>query len=194
MKEYIAFAGELRLASGPLHTIAIKTKQWLDTHPESTVLVFDSEDSNLIELDLRGSVEEVVARLPPMTQSDAGNPERANSHRRSAGRPKLGVTAREVTLLPRHWDWLKAQPGGASTTLRKLVEKAIHDNPESERIRKSKENCYRFIQAIAGNEPGFEEATRALFAGREPDFIEHTGGWPVDISHHALVLAKPAFR
>ncbi|MFY0534142.1 DUF2239 family protein [Nannocystis pusilla] len=33
--------------------------------------------------------------------------------RTGPGRPKLGVVSREVSLLPRHWEWLERQPSGS---------------------------------------------------------------------------------
>ena len=83
---------------------------------------------------------------------------------RGRGRPKLGVVAREVTLLPRHWDWLNSQSGGASVALRKLVEAARLAGDDKDRTRHAQEAAYRFMTALAGNLPGYEEATRALYA------------------------------
>ena len=111
---------------------------------------------------------------------------------RGPGRPKLGVVAREVTLLPRHWDWLNAQPGGASVALRKLVEEARRANEGKDRVRQSQEAAYRFMSVMAGNRPGFEEATRALFAGRAGRFDQLIEPWPEDVRHYARKLAAPA--
>jgi hypothetical protein len=112
---------------------------------------------------------------------------------RGPGRPKLGVVAREVTLLPRHWEWLGRQPGGASVALRKLVEDARRANGGKDRIREAREAAYRFMSAMAGNEPGFEEATRALFAGARGAFEANVAGWPHDVKAHARRLAEPSF-
>jgi hypothetical protein len=112
---------------------------------------------------------------------------------RGAGRPKLGVVAREVTLLPRHWEWLNRQPGGASVTLRKLVEEARRSGADRDRVRNAQEVTYRFLLAIAGNLPGYEEAMRALFASRRERFEELLAAWPPDIREHALHLAAEAF-
>ena len=109
------------------------------------------------------------------------------------GRPKLGMVAHEVTLLPRHWDWLNDQPGGASVTLRKLVEEARHAGEGKDRIRRSRESAYRFISAMAGNLPNFEEATRALFAGNATGFEEYVSGWPVGVRDLAWKLAAESW-
>ena len=112
---------------------------------------------------------------------------------RGPGRPRLGVVAREVTLLPRHWEWLNGQPGGASVALRRLVEDARRLRAGADRKRRSQEVAYRFISAMAGDRPGFEEATRALFASDRTRFTAHTSAWPVDVRRHARALADRAF-
>ena len=89
---------------------------------------------------------------------------------RGPGRPKLGVVAREITLLPRHWDWLAQQKGGASVAIRKLVDEARRVNEDGDRIRLAQEAAYRFMSAMAGNRPHYEEAIRALFAADSASF------------------------
>ena len=113
---------------------------------------------------------------------------------RRPGRPKLGVVAREVTLLPRHWEWLNSQPGGASVALRKLVEEARRANSGKDRLRRAQEAAYRFMSTMAGNEPGFEEAARALFAGRQEPFEALVRGWPKDVREHAKKLAAGVWQ
>ncbi|HTM70342.1 MAG TPA: DUF2239 family protein, partial [Luteimonas sp.] len=113
---------------------------------------------------------------------------------RGRGRPKLGVVAREVTLLPRHWTWLNAQPGGASVALRKLVEAARRGNGDGDRRRAGQEAVYRFMHAIAGDQPGFEAAARALFAGDLGKLEDAIADWPHDIREHATMLAARALR
>src|SRR5579863_6549713 len=108
---------------------------------------------------------------------------------RGRGRPKLGVVAREVTLLPRHWDWLASQPGGASVALRKLVEEARRANGDRDRHRAARDAAYHFMSAMAGNFNGFEEASRALFADDRGRFGELIAAWPDDIRDHIVALA-----
>jgi hypothetical protein len=115
------------------------------------------------------------------------------SGKRGPGRPKLGVVGHEVTLLPRHWDWLNSQPGGASVSLRKLVDRARKANQGTDRIRRAQEAVYRFMVAVGGNLAGFEEAARALFAGDSDRFNECIAGWPVDVRDYSLQLAAGAF-
>jgi aminoglycoside phosphotransferase (APT) family kinase protein len=182
----IAFKGVNRIALGDLATVVAQAKALLDVDPTASVLIFDDRTSALIEVDFRGSRDEVLTRLsaPEMDgQQDA--PRR--------GRPRLGVTAREVTLLPRHWDWLGRQPGGASATLRKLVEQARREDTAGERVREARDALYRFATAMAGDAPGYEEALRALFAGEAERFAGATAAWPDDVREHAWKLAALAF-
>ena len=107
---------------------------------------------------------------------------------RGRGRPKLGVVAREVTLLPRHWEWLASQSGGASVVLRKLVEQARRSDTGNTRQRH--ERAYHFMSALAGNLPGFEEAIRALFANDLARLQQRMADWPTDVRRHVLYLAS----
>src|SRR5690606_33996876 len=114
-RPHTAFLGNARLASGAAWEVAIAARRALDRDQAAAVLIFEDWTGRQVDFDLRGADEEIAARLKPAEEPQPP---------RSPGRPKLGVVAREVTLLPRHWDWLGRQPGGASTTLRKLVEAA----------------------------------------------------------------------
>jgi uncharacterized protein len=188
-----AFEGTRRIAFGELKQVALKAKQVVDRGERAPVLIFDDLSGEVIEVDFRGTSEDVLKRLPEPAPSGASAQPEADCPRRP-GRPKLGVVAREVTLLPRHWDWLNSQPGGASVALRKLVEEARRANATRDRVRKAQEAAYRFMSAMAGDEPGFEEAARALFAGKQGRFDEQIEAWPVDIRDHAKKLAANALR
>jgi uncharacterized protein len=179
----VAFAGHTCVASGSLSDVVRQVKSRLDAGPATTVLILDACTSEPVEVDLRGTTEEVAARL------EATRPEPG----RTPGRPRLGVVAREVTLLPRHWEWLSEQPGGASVTLRRLVEEARRSTADQARVRRAQEACYRFMNTVAGNEPGFEEALRALYAGDQPRFAALTEAWPPDVRDHARRLAAGTF-
>jgi hypothetical protein len=190
-RTYTAFSGTRRIAHGSLSDVAVRSKRLLDRVEAPQLLIFDDGTGAVVEIDLRGTVAEVTERalrLGPAS-SVADRP----AAPRGPGRPRLGVVAREVTLLPRHWEWLSRQPGGASVALRKLVEEARRGTGGEERVREAREATYRFISAMAGNEPGFEEATRALFAGRRADFEAHGASWPADVREHAARLAAPSF-
>ncbi len=184
-----AFHGTSCIASGELPAVALAAKAVVDEGPTSTVLVFDDLTGEFVDLDFRGTPAEVARRVE-------GRLEGANKEAeapRGPGRPKLGVVAREVTLLPRHWEWLATQPGGASITLRRLVEHARRSSTGKDRVRRSQTAAYRFMSAMAGDEPGFEEATRALFAGNMDRFDALVDAWPPDVRDHARRLATGAF-
>lgn len=185
--QYIAFEGATCLAYGALRDVALAVKAAVDRGVEREVLVFDSVTSNPVEIDTRGTEDDVLARLPIEPKEATPAPARGR------GRPKLGVVAREVTLLPRHWDWLKAQPGGASVTLRKLVEQARRGNDRG-KLKSAQESAYRFMSAVAGDLTDFEDATRALFAGDKPRFAALVTPWPQDVRDHANRLADAVFE
>lgn len=190
-----AFEGTRRIASGAPAEVAVAIRQVIGRGEQAPVLVFDDMTSQPIEFDLRGTADEVLARLQrqqneaeeaPAESAEDGTP-------RGRGRPKLGVVAREVTLLPRHWDWLNNQPGGASVALRKLVEAARLASDDKDRTRRAQEAAYRFMTALAGNLPDYEEATRALYAVDAIGFAASIAQWPADVREHAAKLAARAF-
>lgn len=186
-----AFAGHRRVASGPLPDVALACKEILDAGANAPLLVFDDRSGRQLEIDFRGTPKQVLARLRTPTASPAA-PAAAQTVR-GPGRPKLGVVAREVTLLPRHWDWLGEQPGGASATLRRLVEDARRGNGPRERARCSAEALERFMLAVAGDLPGYEEATRCFYRADRAGFDARTTKWPKDVRAHARRLAAMAW-
>lgn len=190
---WIAFAKNRRIARGAPRAVAAKVKQATDARQDAEILVFDANSSALVEIDLRGSLAAVLKRIPtPPSDAAPSNDEAAAEPTRGVGRPKLGVMAREVTLLPRHWEWLASQPGGASVALRKLVEYGMRANREADRLRVAQESAYRFMQTMAGNNPGFEDATRALFAGHRAHVQQAIAQWPRDVRDHAAELCAAA--
>jgi uncharacterized protein len=191
---YIAFEGDRRIASGDLRAVARAAKQTLDRRNDAAILVFEDRSSGPIELDFRGSIADVLARLPEIAGAPAAADDAAPPAPRGPGRPKLGVVAREITLLPRHWDWLARQAGGASVAIRKLVEEARRTGEHKDRVREGQEAAYRFMSAIAGNKPHYEDAIRALFANDQGRFEKLIAEWPVDVRDHASRLAERAFR
>lgn len=170
--------------AGTMAEVASRVQEFLDGGGPEPVLVFDDETGEQVEVDPRGTVG---------ARSDGAADRGPVEAPRGPGRPRLGVVAREVTLLPRHWEWLGGQPGGASVALRKLVEEARRHNEASDRARRAREAAYRFLTAVGGNLPGYEEALRALFASDRPRLEREMRGWPVDVRDHALKLAGPAF-
>jgi uncharacterized protein len=182
-----AFAGFKCIASGPPEQVALAAKAALDANSAHPLLVFDDLSGTLVDFDLRGTPQEILARLA------TASPDPPSALTRGPGRPKLGVVAREVTLLPRHWDWLGAQPGGASVALRKLVDAARLTHAGADRRRLAQQSADRFMAALAGNEPGYEEAARALYAGDPARFAQSMVAWPADVRDHAMRLAAAAF-
>lgn len=182
MTSYVLFEGERRLAVGPKLEVAVAAQARLAQAPEASLLIFDP-DGRQVDFDLRGGPWDIALRL--------GEGESAP---RGRGRPKLGVTAREVTLLPRHWEWLAAQPGGASVALRKLVEAARRESEGPDRRRAARDAAYRFASAMAGDRPGFEAMSRALFAGDAAGFAARIADWPTDVRDHLRTLASEAFE
>lgn len=174
---FSAFEGGRRIAAGALREVAVAVKR-----TGGNALVFDDATGRLVELDLHGSEAEVLARLRAQQEEPPPAP-------RGRGRPKLGVVAREVTLLPRHWEWLAAQPGGASVALRRLVEQARRDNAGPDAEREATEAAYRVMSALAGDLPGFEAAARALFAGDEAGMRSAVSAWPPDLSAYVTGIA-----
>ncbi len=188
---YIAFAGHRRIASGALPDVAVAAKQAADGPERPPVAVFEETTARSVDLDLHGTVEEVRSKA----EARAAAPHPADAPpRRGPGRPRLGVVPREVTLLPRHWEWLAAQPGGASASLRRLVDDARRSGAGRERARLSQEAVYRFMYAMAGDLPGYEEASRALYRKSWALLAELVDGWPEDVRDHTLALADTARR
>src|SRR5450432_1615997 len=168
-----AFDGTRQLKAGPLHVVALAAKRALARKAAGPVLVFDDLTGKIVEIDPRGGDREVLERL-----AAGAPPEPLSATPRGPGRPKLGVVAREVTLLPRHWEWLVQRPGGASVALRRLVDEARRANKDKDRIRQAQEAAYRFIAAMGENKPHYEEVARALFAGDAARFTTWTASWP----------------
>lgn len=180
-----AFLDHQRVAAGPYSDVA-QALATLDLSAGS-LLVFDDATGSQVDYPWpEGYVWPQPAEV--ISESDA-----APTGQPSVGRPKLGVVAREVTLLPRHWEWLAQQRGGASAALRRLVDEARRNTTELDKQRRSKESSYRFMTAIAGALPGYEEAVRALFAHDPAIFAERIAQWPQDIQAHLAWMARDAF-
>ena len=193
-----AFEGSRCIASGPLCDVARAAKTVIDLAAQNAsplpVLIFNDATSETIEVDWRGSVDDFAARLAllPLAEklpdeSDQPAPQLPDTLR-GPGRPRIGVVAREITLLPRHWEWLAGQSGGASVALRKLVEVARRDSEGHDRMRQARNVAYKFMSTMAGHEAGFEEASRALFAGDQAGLALLIAAWPNDVQTHLKKL------
>jgi hypothetical protein len=179
-KSCTAFSTHTRIASGPLAEVALAAKAMIDRDDQASILIFDDATSHAIEVDFRGTPKDVAGRLSSrFTDSEAP---------RRAGRPKLGVVGREITLLPRHWDWLAQQPGGASVVIRRLIDSERKASGFKDLARQAQETTFRFMNTVAGNFPNYEEVTRALFADDRATFTRLTEQWPSDVRDHARWL------
>jgi hypothetical protein len=184
IQSFTAFVGQRQLITGSLAEVALAVKRAGQT---AAIIIFSDTTGRSLDLDLRGSDEEIIARLPRTALAPA--PETQAAEPRGRGRPKLGVVAREVTLLPRHWEWLNAQSGGASVALRKLVDEARRANGDRDRQRAVRDAAYHFMSTMGGNLANFEEASRALFADDRRRFAGLIADWPMDIRNHIVKLA-----
>jgi len=185
IQSFTAFEGQRRLITGTLAEVALAVKR--AGRAAGPIVIFNDATGRSLDLDMRGSDEEILARLP--SPPAAAAPEIQAAEPRGRGRPKLGVVAREVTLLPRHWDWLNAQPGGASVALRKLVDEARRVSGDRDRLRAARDAAYHFMSVMAGNLAHFEEASRALFADDRRRFTGLIAEWPPDIRDHIVKLS-----
>lgn len=179
---YLVFDGDQCLVSGLLPEVLTALKTRFNEGSAGALLVFDAETGKQRDFDLAGSLDDVLARVEPAPLPKPG-----------PGRPKLGVVAREISLLPRHWEWLEGQPSGASAAIRRLVDEARNRDPQKEQARIAREATGRFLTAVAGNRAGFEEALRALYAGNCEGFEARIAEWPPDIRAHASRMAEPAW-
>ena len=177
--EYTAFAGTRQIASGNRLYVLTSVKQYLDSNAER-VLIFEDDSGRQVDFNFSGSLDDVLER------------ERASSTRNRPGRPKLGVVGREVSLLPRHWEWLEEQPNGISAAIRRLVDEARKREPGAQRARRLRDSISRFLWAMAGDFPNFEETARALHAGDDARVAALTRDWPADVRAHVLRMVERA--
>lgn len=194
---YTVFVGQRRLAAGDALAVAPALRAHAAETDAAPALVFENKTGRQVDLDLSGDAATIAARYgvaePAPAPAELVPPTSTGPAPAGPGRPKLGVVAREVTLLPRHWDWLASQPGGASVALRKLVDKARKEAEWDDLVRGIREATNRFLTAIAGDLPHYEAATRALFAGDREGFEAAIAGWPEDIRDHAREMAQGGF-
>ncbi|QEH36723.1 hypothetical protein OJF2_53080 [Aquisphaera giovannonii] len=189
-----AFEGMSRIAEGSLADVAREVKRHHDRPGAGPILIFDDVSAEQVDLDLSGTIDDVAGRYAAGTTPSATGDgvDTAGQASRGPGRPRLGVVAREVTLLPRHWDWLGGQPGGASVALRKLVDEARKTSAGADRARVPRDRAYRFMTAVAGNLPGYEEAIRALYRGEHDRLEEQVRDWPEDVRLYLRKLTSAA--
>ena len=185
---YTAFEGTTRLFRGTFQEVVLKVKERMGRAEDKPVLIFSDDTGTTMDFNLHGSVKDVLRRLETYVSKQENQPVSG------PGRPKLGVMSREVSLLPRHWEWLASQPGGASATIRKLIEEARKRSSTHLSVKQVQERAYRFMSVIAGDMKGYEEALRALYKADRKSLLLHMQQWPADVRSHVLDLARPVFE
>jgi uncharacterized protein len=183
---YTAFDGQKQLCQGELSEVVLKIKKSIGKSENTSVLIFSDETGKTMDFNFQGSEKDVHKRLEMYVDE-------VKKEVMGPGRPKLGVVSREVSLLPRHWEWLANQTGGASATLRKLVEEAKKKTSNSQELKQAQERTYKFISVMAGDLAGYEEALRALYKKDKKLFLTQIQLWPADIKNHAVAMAQAVF-
>jgi hypothetical protein len=173
---YTAFTGDSLLVSGALSLVVSGLKSRFDKRGIDGILIFRDDSGGEVDFDLTGTLDEVLERVMPKAEPQG------------RGRPKLGVVSREISLLPRHWEWLDEQPNGNSAAIRRLIDDARKKDPDRAHIRKAQSAASRVMSALAGNLPNFEEASRALFARDEKTWKKLAKGWPGDVRKYLARL------
>lgn len=182
METYTAFDGIDQVCQGPLFEVVARVKKRLGKTENSAILIFSDVTGKTMDINFQGSEKDVLGRLEmfvPKEQEMAAGP----------GRPKLGVVSREISLMPRHWEWLATQAGGASATIRSLIEEAKKSSAKVSG-KQLQERAYRFMSVMAGDREGFEEALRALYRLDRKSFLTHIRSWPPDIKNHVMEITK----
>jgi len=189
---FTVFVGHRLAGRGPLLEAVRCAKEQVDSGILERIALFEDARGRAIDIDYRGTVDEVLARLAdhPLL----GDRAKVAQQPRGPGRPKLGVVSREVSLLPRHWEWLGEQRGGASATIRRLVEAAKRESQAGEHARRARDACYGFMSDMAGDLPGFEEASRAFYAGNDIAFRDCIAAWPEDLRAHVERMLDDALH
>ena len=167
--QLVVFEGERCIETGPIQAVLQALRERSESN--DSWLAFRQDNGRQFDLDLR----EPAAKPGP-------------------GRPRLGVVGREISLLPRHWEWLEGQPNGASAAIRRLVDAARQREPGSDQIRPSQEAAHRFMTAMAGNRPGYEEALRALYARDRRKFETLIRPWPEDVQEQVRRFATGVWK
>lgn len=185
-RTYTAFVGQRRLVTGALPTVLEVTKKVIDDDPPDAILLFEDQTGRQIDFDFRGSIDDVLARHAPVAAPAEEAP--AAAAKAGPGRPKLGVVSREISLLPRHWEWLEQEPQGISAAIRRLVDDARKREPDKQRARLAREAAGKFMWGMAGDLPDFEEASRALYAKDGAKLRALVAPWPTDIRDHVLAM------
>ncbi|AUN98945.1 DUF2239 domain-containing protein [Bacteriovorax stolpii] len=184
---FTAFNGHTLLCQGDLSEVVLEVKKFIGKASNSSILIFSDATGKTIDFNFHGTKQEIMKRLEVYTSPgslDSSGP----------GRPKLGVVSREVSLLPRHWEWLATQRGGASATLRTLVDEAIKKAANTQSIKQIQDRAYQIMMILAGDLQGYEEALRAMYKKDRKAFYKHIETWPIDVINYLIQSTKPIFE
>lgn len=187
IQTYTAFEGERLLSRGHLKDVVLNIKKYMGSAQNCEVLLISDASGKVMDFNFYGSKQEVLKRLEPYTTV-------ATADTSGPGRPKLGVVSREISLLPRHWEWLASQPGGASATIRTLVEEARKKSLNTSNVKVVQERVYRVMSVLGGDLSGYEEALRALYKKDQKTFLGQIKAWPEDIRRYIEDLVQPVFE
>lgn len=185
---YTAFEGTDLLFRGNLKEVVLSTKTYLGHRQNTSVLIFCDVTGKTMDFNFHGSKQDVLRRLEKYTLAE--EPKEPTG----PGRPKLGVISREISLLPRHWEWLATQAGGASATIRLLVEDARKKSSDISSVKQMQERVYQIMFVLAGDFQGYEEALRALYKRDSNAFFRNVKSWPKDIQKYLSEVAIPVFE
>ncbi|MBN21814.1 MAG: hypothetical protein CL678_11090 [Bdellovibrionaceae bacterium] len=185
---YSAFDDKTLLVQGELDDVVIHIKKHLGKSENSSILIFSDSTGATIDFNFQGTKQDVLKRL------DMFRSPKQKSIPSGPGRPRLGVISREISLLPRHWEWLATQSGGASATLRRLVEEAQKKSSQQVSTKQIQERVYKVMSVLAGDLQGYEEALRALYKKDRKTFFSQIEIWPKDIKKYLKKIGKPIFE
>lgn len=185
---YTAFESGIVISSGSLSEVVTEIKKKLGKSNHASVLIFNDLTGRTMDFNFQGSEKDVQKRLQVYTQIPDSKTDNSGP-----GRPKLGVISREVSLLPRHWEWLASQTGGASATLRRLIEEAKKTSVQTMTIKQAQERTYHFMSVVAGDYKGYEEVLRALYKKDKAKFFAEMSDWPEDIVYYIRKISEPVF-
>lgn len=177
------------LFQGDLADVVLKIKKHLGNAENSSILLFSDATGKTMDFNFHGTKQDILKRLEVYTSADE-----SGAAVSGPGRPKLGVVSREVSLLPKHWEWLATQPGGASATLRLLVEEAQKKSLHTPSVKQLQERAYKVMTTLAGDLQGYEEALRALYKKDGKTFRTHIQAWPTDVKKYVNELTKAIFE
>lgn len=185
---FTAFDAHSLIAYGDLAEVVLKIKGSIGKASISTILIFSDITGKTIDFNFHGSKQEILKRLEVYTSVQDAEPSSG------PGRPKLGVVSREVSLLPRHWEWLATQRGGASATIRTLIEDTMKKASAGQSAKQIQDRVYQIMSVLAGDLSDYEEALRAMYKKDKKSFLGYIEGWPKDVQNYLVKSSKEIFE